>query len=123
MAGVEDVILRTLVRVGVLAYLAEVGLVDETVHTAGEHLVGEVLVRHVEDDFVRRGVEHIVHGYNGLGVAQVGAHVAADERRTVESGLAHLPRKVFKFGHRQTFDVAGAADILDVHIPWFYWIV
>lgn len=75
---------------GKFADAAIAGEVDESVDAASQHLMGEILVRDVEDDAVDRSVENIVEGNHGLDVAEVGADVTADGGAASEHGLTHF---------------------------------
>src|SRR6201995_1809320 len=65
------------------------------------------LVANVEEKFVCRGVEDVVHRQRQLDDAEVGSEVAAGLRKAAYQELAYLLRKLGKLPDRHALDVRG----------------
>ncbi len=112
-----EVVMRGLAGVREAAHVLVAHGVEERVGTAGEHLVRVALVRDVEDDLVRRGVEDTVQRDGELDDGQVGGHVPADDGRRVDDGAANLLAEGGKLSLGQRLHVGRPCDALQVHLP------
>lgn len=72
----EDVMF-TFLRIGKAADRGKLFGIGIGIFPPGEELVGVALVRHIENDFVRRRIENIVQGNRCFNDGQIGANVTA----------------------------------------------
>lgn len=115
MADREEII-ETFGRIGIAGDVIVMSGIYKGFDATGQHLVHVALVRHVEYDFVGRGVKYVVQGYCRLEEAQVGTDMAA---MTAQLGDQRGPQVIGQrgqLGDCQTLDVCRRFDILDIHV-------
>ena len=88
--------------------------IEKRLDASGEHLVDVALVRHVEHEFVVRGVEHVVEGDRSLEETEVRADMAAMGGEFVNQRGAQLRGQSIKAVERKPADVSGIRDGRDV---------
>ena len=86
---------------------------------AREDLMHIRLVAGVEDQWIRRGVKHAVHGYGELHDTQVRTQVAAHSRNLLHKELANFTGKISQLLFIERLEICGRGNLFEnTHAVW-----
>ena len=116
MADGEEVV-GAFVRIGIACNIAVFGGIEKRCDASCEHFVHVGLVRHVEHDFIFRGVEHVVESYRGLHEAEIGTNMATHGCKFLQQRCAEFGCEVVELFEVESADVGGRFQFRQIEVP------